>query len=146
MHWLARIFSQKPPRGPIEDPVLGILVPEEGGKGWRTRIQVDGREISFSVGGATEPNSPGLALAREIAQSFAAFEAGIVGFLKTEAEKYEDETRREEILQLEIEAIHVGYAKHPDSGMIFFKSPDQYRLWHCDFVNRRNLSRLVFDS
>ena len=40
----------------------------------------------------------------------------------------------EEISRLEIEDVSLWRASTPASGMIYFKGPDQFRLWRCDYV------------
>ena len=42
-----------------------------------------------------------------------------------------------EIEQLRIEDVCLFWPKRPNDGMIYFKEPDRYRVWRCDYVGRK---------
>jgi hypothetical protein len=42
-----------------------------------------------------------------------------------------------EIRQLKIEHISLFWPKRHNDGMIYFRGPDKYRVWRCDYVDRK---------
>jgi hypothetical protein len=73
-----------------------------------------------------------------IVRSYAHFERAVQEFLAHEAANVKHlRPFAEEISQLEIEDVSLPRPATPTSGMIYFKGPDQYRLWRCDYVDCR---------
>jgi hypothetical protein len=118
----------------FHDPVLGTLrLAEENW--WEASVAIDGRTLGFKIGGKIEPDSALIAHARDIVRSFPEFEKMVAEFLTSEAKGMP--SAADEIGQLVIEDVMLCWPKRPDDGMIYFKGPEQYRLWRCDYVGRK---------
>ena len=51
----------------------------------------------------------------------------------------------DEIRQLAIQDVCLFWPDRPDDGMIYFKGPDEFKVWRCDYVARKPQG-LGFDS
>jgi hypothetical protein len=101
-------------------------------------MRIGSKVIGCSIAGDGVPHSMRVARAHEIVRSFAEFERTITHFLEDEARDVKHLRRfSDEIRQLEIEDICLLRPGKPDDGMIYFKGPDGYRVWRCDYVDRR---------
>jgi hypothetical protein len=50
-----------------------------------------------------------------------------------------------EIRQLVIEDVCLFWPTRPDDGMIYFKGPNAFRVWRCDYIGRTPVA-LGFDG
>ncbi len=115
--------------------MIGRLLLSEDEDWWEGQIKINEKTIGFRIGGNSEPSRELLAHAHDIVQSFDNFEHMILAFLLAEAQKQRQFA--EEIRQLVIDEICLFWPNRPDDGMIFFKGPHEFRLWRCDYVNRK---------
>ncbi len=124
----------------VNDPVLGILRLNEDGM-WRTKVDTGAGRVEFTIDGDLEPSGESVAHARQIVESFAAFQERVAAFLAEHAGAYE--AFADEVRSLKVETVHLSDT--PDRGMIFFVSPDVGRLWRCDYRDGEPTS-LGYDS
>lgn len=133
---LAQMFRGKAKKRAREfhDPVLGTfhLADEDL---WKATVEVEGRKLGFMIGGDREPDMALIEHARDIVRSFAQFDKMVAEFLASEAQRMPGAS--DEIRQLTIEDVMLCCPKRPDDGMIYFKGPDKYRLWRCDYLGRK---------
>jgi hypothetical protein len=127
----------------VQDPVLGLLKLGNDGTWWEGEVQIAGEAVGFKLGGNVEPSPALLAHAHDIVRSFDAFKGSVVKFLADEAQRMKPAA--DEIRQLVIEDVCLFWPDRPDDGMIFFKGPDEYRVWRCDYINRQPTG-LGFDT
>jgi len=125
------------------DSVLGPLVYSEGGW-WEATVTIGESKIGFSIGGETKPDLGLIDHAHEIVANFDAFSRMIGEFRSKAAEGLPPEAASE-INQLKIDHIILRQPTRPDDGMIFFTGPDEYHIWHCDYIQRKP-DWLTFDS
>jgi hypothetical protein len=133
---LARMFGR--PRQQrseeIQDAVLGTLrLAEEGW--WEGSVSIGGKTLGIKIGGDLAPDAALMEHARTIVRSFPEFETMIAEFLENEARRMPKAA--DEIRQLTIEDVMLCWPKCPNDGMIYFKGPDQYRVWRCDYIARK---------
>ena len=118
----------------FHDAVLGTLrLAEEDW--WEATVAIECRNLGFKIGGDSEPDEILMVHARDIVRSFAEFDRMLVEFLASEALRMPGAA--DEIRQLVIEDVMLYWPERPDDGMIYFKGPDKYRLWRCDYVGRK---------
>ena len=123
--------------------VLGRLVPSADGDWWEATVPVGTGHVAFKIGGGPDPDPALLAHARDIVRSFPEFRERVAAFLAGEAGRLGplgDEVRR-----LEVEDVCLFWPARPDDGMIFFRGPDDGRVWRCDYLGREPTG-LGFDS
>ena len=140
------VISNSAAHGPqvVHDSVLGEMRLVNDARWWEATTQVAGQIITFRIGGKGAPNAVSIIQAHEIVQKFETFQREINEFLYQQSVDYLSDGA-EEIQQLEVESIHFSGSKQPRSGMIYFSGSDEYRLWHCDYIEGKFRS-LVFDS
>ncbi len=121
----------------VTDTVLGNLLLSEKGKWWDGSVRVGEYVVGFKIGGSGGPDGRLLEHAHDIVHSFINFRTGVREFLEKEASQVKHlKPFAEEIRQLEIEDVCLFWPKRPHDGMIYFRGPDQYRIWRCDYVDR----------
>jgi len=125
------------------DTVLGLLVYSDEGW-WETTVTIGESKIGFYIGGETKPDLGLIAHAHEIVANFDTFSGVVSEYLSTKAEGLPPEAASE-INQLKIDHISLTRPTKPDDGMIFFSGPDEYRVWRCDYIERKP-EWLTFDS
>ena len=136
---LAQLFTGKGKERTkeIHDAVLGTLRWNEE-DWWEADVRIDGRALGFKICGDCEPGAALMAHAREIFRSFKEFDRMVVEFLASQASQASQwPGASDEIRQLVIEDVCLFWPDRPNDGMIFFKGPDPYRLWRCDYVDRK---------
>ncbi|HTB84433.1 MAG TPA: hypothetical protein VK742_12325 [Candidatus Sulfotelmatobacter sp.] len=116
------------------DVVLGKLKLSEEGW-WEARVAIGGKSVGFKIGGSKEPDANLIAHARDIVGTFAAFEKMVAEFLLLESKRLAPLTH--EIQKLTINDVMLAWPKRPNDGMIFFSGIDEYRIWRCDYSNRK---------
>jgi len=130
----------------VVDPVLGQLRLSQDADWWEASMLINSKLIGFKIAGDGVPHPMRIAHAHEIVRSFAEFETTIRKFLEDQARDVKHLRRfSDEIRQLELEDICLLRPGKPDDGMIYFKGPDAYRVWRCDYVDRKPQS-LGFDD
>jgi len=141
----AQLFTDKPGdrATEIEDPLLGKLILSEDEDWWEGSVKIGEKKVCFLLGGDLEPGRELIAHAHDIVQIFDRFESMIADFLLDEALRWKSFS--DEIRRLVVEDICLVWPDRPDDGMIYFKGPDEYRVWRCDYVNRRP-TKLGFDD
>lgn len=141
---LAQMFAHKPkaPTQEHHDTVLGTLRETEEGW-WEGSVAIAGRTLGFKIGGHAGPDALLIEHARSIVRSFAEFDKMVSEFLVSEAKRMPGAA--DEIRQLVIEDVMLCWPERPDDGMIYFKGPDEYRVWRCGYVGRKPRS-LGFDD
>jgi hypothetical protein len=123
---------------PVSDPILGELRLSEGGNWWEGSTTVSGESVGFKIGGGVAPDAALLTHAHEIVGTFPGFQRMIREFLAEEARRVKHlKQLAHEIEQLGIEDVCLFWPKRPNDGMIYFKGPDRYRVWRCDYVGRK---------
>ena len=133
---LSRIFGTKPKEGvrQVHDPVLGTL--RLAGEGWwEATVVLDGRSLGFKIGDNNGPDPALMDHARDLLRGFPEFNKMIGEFLLNEAKRMP--AAAEEIRQLEVEDVMLFWPKRPHDGMIYFRGPHKYRVWRCDYVDRK---------
>ncbi len=109
-------------------------------------MTIGNKTVGFKIGGKGKPDAQLLVHAHDIVHSFPEFEQKVSAFLADEAHNVKYLRRfADEIRQLQIEHVNLVWPKRPDDGMIYFKGPDQFRVWRCDYVARKPRG-LGFDS
>ncbi len=132
---LAQMFGGRKKRiEEFQDAVLGTLrLAEENW--WETTVAVADRSVGFKIGGESKPDSALIEHARDIVRGFAEFNKTVCEFLAMETRRIPGAA--DEIRQLVIQDVMLFWPKRPDDGMIYFKGPDKYRVWRCDYVGRK---------
>jgi hypothetical protein len=132
-------FLVSPAAQPIQsvtDPVLGELRLSEDADWWEGNITIGGESIGFKIAGESVPDAMRIAHAHDIVRSFPEFREMIRKFLDDEARNVRHLQRFvDEIRQLQIEDVCLLRPRRPDDGMVYFRGPDPYRLWRCDYVD-----------
>jgi len=122
----------------VIDPVLGELRLSDDAEWWEGHASVGSRTIGFIIGGEGKPDARLIAHAHDIVRSLPEFERLVSAFLADEARNVKHLRRfADEIGQLTIDDVCLHWPDRPDDGMIYFKGPDKYRLWRCDYVARK---------
>jgi hypothetical protein len=148
LSFIKRIFSVPKANGrrSVFDSVLGELRLSQNATWWEGSTTVGSRSIGFKIGGEDEPDAKLIAHAHDIVRSLPEFEQLVSAFLAEEARAVKHLTRfTDEIRQLTIEDVCLFWPHRPDDGMIYFKGPDEFRVWRCDYVARKPRG-LGFDS
>src|SRR6185369_8100589 len=129
----------------VQDPVLGKLRFSDDGDWWQAKVKIGNKEIGFNIGGNTVPDAALIAHAHEILNSYDHFEWMVSDFLVNEASNVKHlKGCLDEISKLVIEDVNLFWPTRPNDGMIFFKGPDEYKVWRCDYINRKPVG-LGFD-
>lgn len=137
MGWLRDLFPSKraAQHEQVEDPVLGVLRLDDDGNWWEAQLEINGKTIGFKIGGDTVPAPALIAHAHHIVRSFVDFDKMVSDFLADQAAQMEPAAS--EIRQLVMEDVCLFWPDRPDDGMIFFNGRDEFRVWRCDYVNRK---------
>jgi len=145
LSFIKKIFSDPTASWPrlVTDSVLGELRLSDDAEWWECSTTVGSNKIGFQIGGEGEPDAGLLAHAHDIVRSFPQFNKMVGEFLTSEARRMPGAA--DEIRQLAIEDVCLLSPDRPDDGMIYFKGPDKFRLWRCDYVARKPRG-LGFDS
>ena len=148
LSFVKRLFINPKADGPrsVTDAVLGELRLSDDAEWWEGHIAVGGRTVGFKIGGEGMPDTKLIAHAHDNVRSLPVFEQSVATFLADEAHRVKHLTQyADEIRQLVIEDICLFWPDRPDDGMIYFKGPDKFRGWRCDYVSRKPHG-LGFDS
>jgi hypothetical protein len=148
LSFIKRIFSDRTADWPrsVTDSVLGELRLSDDAEWWEGRITIGSRTVGFQIGGEGKPDTRLIAHAHDIVRSLPEFEHSVLTFLADEARTAKHLARfAEEIRQLTLESVCLFWPDRPDDGMIYFKGPDEFRVWRCDYVARKPQG-LGFDS
>jgi len=127
----------------FEDPILGKLLLSEDEDWWEGSVKIKEKRIGFKIGGNSEPSRKLLVHAHDIIRSYNEFEEMVAVFLLAESERFR--SFAEEIRKLIIHNICLYWPERPNDGMIYFIGPNEFRLWRCDYLNRKPY-KLGFDS
>jgi hypothetical protein len=119
----------------VSDPVLGELLLSSDGDWWEGSILIDGSHLQFQLGGDREPSLDLISHAQDIVREYSSFSRTVCEFL--EAEAASQLSFADEIRQLTLESVCLFWAGRPNDGMLYFKGPDEYRVWRCDYINRK---------
>ncbi len=129
---------------PFEADGLGTITFNPEDCFWETSAASSGMPFVFRFDGGDRPNEEHFAHAKEIKANLAAFQDMIRGFLIQEANNVHEDNAAE-ILSLEVESVCLWVPGRPADGMIYFEGPDEFRVWRCDYIDRK--PRLLgFDS
>ena len=133
------------PIASLGHPILGELVYDDEVEAWRVSVNTPAGPLPFLLYGDSEPGAAVLEKAKEMVRSSAMFLERVAAFLQAEARV--QKASAGEIQQLELQDVSLFPAKGsgPVTGMVYFKGPDEYRVWRCDFDGDR-LHHLGFDS
>jgi hypothetical protein len=130
----------------VSDSVLGELRLSDDADWWEGSVEVDGKRVGFNIGGKGKPDAKLIAHAHDIVSTLPEFEQMVSAFLADETRTDKQLARfADEIRQLTIEDVCLLRPDRPDDGMIYFKGPDEFRVWRCDYVGRKPRG-LGFDS
>jgi hypothetical protein len=146
--FIKKLFSDPKANWPrsISDPVLGELRLSDDADWWEGTTTIGGRTIGFKFGGKAKPDAKLVTHAHDIVRSLPEFEQLVSAFLAEEGCTDKYLTRfTDEIRQLTIEDVCLFWPDRSDDGMIYFKGPDKFRVWRCDYVARKPRG-LGFDS
>jgi hypothetical protein len=116
-------------------PDLGVLKLNEEIDCWEVTVQVHGDEFEFGIGGDETPDETLIQHAIDILQDYPAFKQTVLKFLGDELKKFKG--YEEEIRSLTLEQVCLCWPDRPEGGMIYFDGPDEFRVWRCDYVNRK---------
>ena len=118
----------------VSDTILGKLKLSEEGW-WEASVTLGAKSVGFKIGGKKEPDANLIAHAKDIVKTFAEFEKMVAEFLVQEAKRLKPFAH--EIQQLAIEDVMLLWPKRPNDGMIYFSGVDKFRVWRCDYVDRK---------
>lgn len=119
----------------VSDSLLGDLVLSNDGDWWESTISIDGSSVQFQLGGDCEPSPPLISHAHDIVREFSDFSHIVSEFLAAEAAN--QPRAADEIRQLTLESVCLFWPNRPNDGMLYFHGPDEYRVWRCDYINRK---------
>jgi hypothetical protein len=119
----------------IQDAVLGVLRLNEEGRWWETTVTVDNSRLGLKIGGDHEPDPALIEHGRDIVRRYQEFKSMLGEFLANEGRRLPGAA--DEIRKLVIEDVMLTWPNRPNDGMIYFKGPDKYRLWRCDYIGRK---------
>ncbi|MEI9896028.1 MAG: hypothetical protein WDN28_19700 [Chthoniobacter sp.] len=119
----------------VSDSVLGELLLSDDDDYWESTVAIDGKPLQFQLSGDPQPSPAVLSHAHDIVRDFADFSRTMSEFLESEAERCGGAAH--EIRQLVLESVCLCWPQRPDDGMLYFKGPDEYRLWRCNYINRK---------
>ncbi len=122
-------------RHSVSDPVLGELLLSSDGDWWESTVLIDGSAVQFQLGGDREPSSYLISHAHDIVREFPTFSRTVCEFLVAEAAS--QPVAADEIRQLTLESVCLFWPDRPNDGMLYFNGPDEYRVWRCDYINRK---------
>ena len=122
-------------RHSVSDPVIGELVLSSDGDWWEGSLTVDGTSVQFQLGGDREPSLALISHAHDIIREFAVFSRTVSEFLDSEAAA--QAASADEIRQLALESVCLFWPDRPNDGMLYFNGADEYRVWRCDYINRK---------
>jgi hypothetical protein len=128
-----------PPVAPyVDDPGLGRLAWSKDDKLWVSDPKHRDCGFAFQIAGTPEPDQALVAHAADILAGRDTFVREVSTFLVRELE----ETRymsafADEIRQLTIETVCLFWPDRPNDGMIWFDGPDEFRVWRCDYIDRK---------
>src|SRR5688572_18820254 len=122
----------------VTDSLLGELRLSDDAEWWEGHTTVGSKTVGFKIGGEGKPDAKLIAHAHDIVRSLPAFEQSVSGFLADEARTTKHLTKfADEVQQLTVEDVCLFWPDRPDDGMIYFKGPDEFRVWRCDYVARK---------
>ena len=148
LSFIKKIFRDPTANWPrsVTDSVLGELRLSDDATWWEGSTTVRNRTVGFKIGGESKPDTKLIAHAHDIVRSLPKFEQSVSAFLADEARTVKHLTRfADEIRLLTIEDVCLFWPERPEDGMIYFKGPDEFRVWRCDYVARKPRG-LGFDS
>jgi hypothetical protein len=154
---LVRFFKgeQRPVVSSIPNELLGMLVFSEDDECWVTSESASSLPFRFFIAGnwderLTEiaPDHHLIEHAESIAREPTKFLEDVADFVRTELKSQRRlKGLAEEVAQLKVSAVNLSWAERPNDGMIQFTGPnDNLRLWRCDYLNRKPVGPLGFDS
>jgi hypothetical protein len=126
---------------PFFDEGLGDMSWDEDEAGWVAHPP--GLNFRIVVTGAARPDAGLLAHARALAADSKEFLTQVESLLRAFSDRVPGGAP--EVLALQVEAVQLPWADRPRDGMVYFSGTDPYRLWRCDYVDRRPQG-LVFDD
>jgi len=128
----------------VDHPELGTLRLSPERDSWEVTKTLEGREVTFAIGGSDGPDEKLIEHAVAIVDDFGAFCAMVEAFLRDEARAMPEVA--DEIATLKLEAITLSWPDRPDDGMLWFEGLEEsYRIWRCDYVGRKPVG-LGFDD
>ena len=148
LSFIRKLFSDPTTERPrsFTDPVLGELRLSDDAELWEWRTTVSGRTVGFKIGGEGRPDAKLIAHAQDIVRALPDFEQSVSSFLVSEIQTAKHLAQfADEIRQLTIDDVCLFWPDRPDDGMIYFKGPDEFKVWRCDYVARKPQG-LGFDS
>jgi hypothetical protein len=128
----------------INDPILGVMRWSDGERLWESKVVATGKNIRFLISGDSKPDRALISHAHDLVRTLPDFEKRVTDFLANEAH---DRLKgcRDEIDELTIECICLFWPDRPNDGMIYFRGPNELRVWRCDYVDRKPVG-LGFDA
>ena len=142
LHWLQEWLTRDPV-SQFNDPILGEIMLNESA--WECAVNSPSGRITLRVGGRYEPDEALLESARQTFHNLPRFIDRVTDYLREESEHETWQEFAEEISALRINDVNYWWPRKPQVGMIFFKGPDECKIWHCDIDGSR-LFGLAFDS
>lgn len=124
--------SSKTKPADATDSVLGTLRWSDDDQMWEAIASVGDSKIGFFIAGDSVPSSALIAHAHGIVRTLPEFQRMVTAFLADEATRLK--AGADEIRQLSIEHVCLMWPDRPDDGMIYFRGPDEHRVWRCDYV------------
>lgn len=145
MGWLARLkeWATRDPVSRFDDSFFGSLVLVESW--WEATVVLNGRPVTFQIGGRYEPDLVLIANARAICGAFDRFQVSVTAFLTEEAKKDSWSPFTDEIRSLVIHDVALFWPNHPDEGIVFFQGCDPCHHWRC-FLTGQTPVVLNFDN
>ncbi len=125
------------------DSLLGELVLSDDADWWERTVKIDGRSVQFQVSGDHKPSPALISHAHGIVCDFSTFSHSVTEFLAAAASAQPPAT--DEIRQLTLKSVCLFWPERPNDGMLYIHGPDEYRVWRCDYIDRKPQG-LVFDS
>lgn len=135
----------EPTPAPLFDPVLGAIHPGDNPETWQSSVCLGDQTVRFIIGGGSAPDPRLIEHTRDIVRTFSAFQEMISNFLTLQVWKEKYPELRKEIAALTIEDVCLFWPDRPDDGMISFKGPDEFKIWRCDYIDRKPVN-LGFDD
>lgn len=134
---LKKLFSDRRAdwKHSVPDPVLDLLILSMDGDWWEGFFSIDNTNVKFQIGGHREPNLALIAHAHDIIHEAKVFSRMVSEFLASEADA--QAATADEIRQLTLESVCLFWPDRPNDGMLYFNGPDEYRVWRCDYINRK---------
>lgn len=116
-------------------PELGKLILNDEVDCWEVKVQKDGDTFEFGIEGEQTPDPALIQHAMDILNDYPRFKDMVNEFLQSETRNLKH--FEQEIKQLTIDQVFLCRPDRPNDGMIYFKGPDEFRLWRCDYVSRK---------